>query len=75
MTTVHETMRDDGDRPGGGLHVDGQRVVRAGAVTLLTAIALGVDARVAVVVAGVGAAVVAWSPRGEQISLRGLLGL
>ncbi len=71
---THETLRDDGDRTGATVVVDARHVARAGVVTLLTAIALGVDGRLAVVVAGIGAAVVAWSPRGEQVTLRTFLG-
>ena len=73
--TAHDTLRDDGDPSGRGMAVDARLVARAGAATLLAAIAIGVDGRVAVIVAGVGAAVVAWSPRGQQVSLRTLLGL
>lgn len=72
---MHEMLRDDGHGADGGMVVDARHVARAGAVTLLAAIALGVDGRVAVLVAGVGAAVVAWSPRGQPTSLRSLLGL
>ncbi|MEM8904091.1 MAG: hypothetical protein AAGF02_10345 [Actinomycetota bacterium] len=72
---MHETLQDDGGGADGGIVVDARQVARAGAVTLLAAIAIGVDGRVAVMVAGVGAAVVAWSPRGQQVSLRALLGL
>ncbi len=70
-----DTLHNDGHAADGGVSVDARQVAKAGAVTLLAAIALGVDGRVAVIVAGVGAAAVAWSPRGQQISLRALLGL
>ena len=71
---MHETLQDDGHGAGGRITVDARQAAKAGAVTLLAAIALGVDGRVAVIVAGVGAAAVAWSPRGQQVSLRTLLG-
>ena len=71
---MHETLQDDGGGADGGIVVDARQVARAGAVTLLAAIAIGVDGRVAVMVAGGGAAVVAWAPRGQQVSLRALRG-
>lgn len=70
-----------GGRPGTVLRrspsplVDGRTATRAALVTLGTVVALGVDVRLAVVVAAAGAAKVMLMPRSELVPLRSVLGL